>query len=247
MAKTGILIVDDKLKLCKSLAQNFEHLGYEAAIATGGDEALAAFSARRSDVVLLDIVLGEESGIDVLKRLHAVDPAVPVIMITAYASVDTAVQSLKLGAFDYVRKPLDFDELLKTVEKAYEFSRLREENTNLKSRLRERSATIVTRDPRMGALGRKVERLAATDLPVLICGESGTGKEVFADFIHAASARSALPMVKINCVAFPETLLDNELFGHERGAYTGADAVFKGLFEKADGAPSSSTRSGTCL
>ena len=163
------------------------------------------------------------------------DKTVPVIMITAYASVDTAVQSLKLGAFDYVKKPLDFDELLKTVEKACEFSRLRQENVRLRSRLRELSATIVTRDPRMGELMRKVEKLAATDLPVLICGESGTGKEVVADSLHAASARSARQMVKINCVAFPETLLDNELFGHERGAYTGADAVFKGLFEKADG------------
>ena len=149
--------------------------------------------------------------------------------------MDSAVQSLKLGAFDYVKKPLDFDELLKTVERACEFSRLREENGKLRSRLKELSATIVTRDARMGALIRKVEKLAATDLPLLICGESGTGKEVLADYAHSASARSAAAMVKINCVAFPETLLDNELFGHEKGAYTGADSVFKGLFEKADG------------
>ncbi len=180
-------------------------------------------------------MLGEESGIDVLTRLLAVDKNVPIVMITAYASVESAVQSLKLGAFDYVKKPLDFDELLKTVRKACEFSRLREENTRLKSRLKELSATIVTNDRQVEALIRKVEKLADTDLPVLICGESGTGKEVLADYIHATSARSAAPMVKINCVAFPETLLDNELFGHERGAYTGADSMFKGLFEKADG------------
>jgi DNA-binding NtrC family response regulator len=232
---TGILIIDDKVKVCKSLAQNFEHLGYRAAIATSGKEALAAFAAGRIDVVLLDIMLGEESGIDVLKRLQAVDKTVPVIMITAFASVETAVLSLKLGAFDYVKKPLDFDDLLMTVEKALEFSRLQEENTNLKSRLRELSATIVTGDPVMMALRNKMEKLAVTDLPVLIDGESGTGKEVFADYIHAASSRSARPMVKVNCVALPESLLDNELFGHEKGAYTGADAVFKGLFETADG------------
>ena len=119
---TGILVIDDNVKVCKSLAQNFEHLGYRTVIATSGKEALAAFSAGRIDVVLLDIMLGEESGIDLLKRLQAVDKTVPVIMITAFASVETAVLSLKLGAFDYVKKPLDFDELLMTVEKALEFS-----------------------------------------------------------------------------------------------------------------------------
>ncbi len=233
-ARPNLLIVDDNVKLCRSLARNFEHAGFSASVATCAQEAIARFSTSRTDAVLLDVMLGGESGIDVLVKLLAVDKNVPVIMITAYASVESAVQSLKLGAFDYVRKPLDFDELLKTVEKACEFSRLRDENVRLRSRLRELSATIVTDDPRMNALLAKVEKLAATDLPVLICGESGTGKEVFADSIHAASARSAAAMVKINCVAFPETLLDNELFGHEKGAYTGADSVFKGLFEKAD-------------
>ena len=232
---SNLLIIDDKVKLCRSLARNFEHVGFTTSIATTGQEAVTRFSAARMDAVLLDIMLGEESGIDILTKLLAVDKNVPVIMITGYASVDSAVQSLKLGAFDYVKKPLDFEELLKTVEKACEFSRLREENSKLRSRLKELSATIVTRDARMGALIRKVEKLAATDLPLLICGESGTGKEVLADYAHSASARSAAAMVKINCVAFPETLLDNELFGHEKGAYTGADAVFKGLFEKADG------------
>jgi two-component system response regulator AtoC len=230
-----VLIVDDKEKLCRSLAQNFERLGYGAAIATSGKAAEAAAAAFKPDVVLLDVMLGEENGIEVLARLLAVDQSLPVIMITAYASVETAVQSLKQGAFDYVRKPVEFDDLLKTVVKALEFSRLREENSNLRSRLRELSPTIVSRDPRMLALERQVEKLAQTDLPVLICGESGTGKEVFADRLHASSARSARPMVKINCVAFPESLLDNELFGHEKGAYTGADSAFKGLFEKADG------------
>ncbi len=232
--KPNILIVDDKVKLCKSLAWNFEHVGYKASTATCAQEALAVFSSNRIGVVLLDIMLGEESGIDILKRLLAIDKNVPVIMITAYASIETAVQSIKLGAFDYVKKPLDFDELLKTVVKACEFSKLREENVQLRTRLKEMSATIVTQDPRMLELCRKVERLAGTDLPVLICGESGTGKEIVADFTHAGSARSAKQMIKINCAAFPETLLDNELFGHEKGAYTGADTAFKGLFEKAN-------------
>jgi len=231
--EASILIIDDKVKLGRSLAQNFEHLGYEAAIASHGAEAMASFSACRPDVVLLDVMLGEESGIDVLKRIVALDPKVPVIMITAYASVETAVLSLKLGAFDYVKKPLDFDELLKCVEKARAFSMLKEENSSLRTRLRELAAPVITQNARMLELGNQAEKLAATDLPVLICGESGTGKEVIADRIHAGSARGALPMVKINCAAFPESLLDNELFGHERGAYTGADAPFTGLFEKA--------------
>jgi DNA-binding NtrC family response regulator len=234
-ATSSLLIIDDNAKLCRSLARNFEHVGFSVSIATCAQEAVGRFRSARTDAVLLDIMLGEESGIDVLTQLLAVDKNVPVVMITAYASVESAVQSLKLGAFDYVKKPLDFDELLKTVRKACEFSRLREENTRLKNRLKELSATIVTNDRQVQALIRKVEKLANTDLPVLICGESGTGKEVLADYIHATSARSAAPMVKINCVAFPETLLDNELFGHERGAYTGADSMFKGLFEKADG------------
>ncbi len=233
--KKTILIVDDKEKLCRSLALNFEHVGCAALCATRGSQALALLSSTKVDVVLLDIMLGEESGIDVLRKILAVDARMPVIMITAYASIDTAVLSIKLGAFDYVKKPLDFDELLKTVEKAYEFSRLREENRQLRGRLVELSATIVTQDARMLDLCRKVEKLAATDLPVLLCGESGTGKEVIADCIHAGSARSSHPMLKINCVAFPETLLDNELFGHEKGAYTGADSAFKGVFEKAGG------------
>ena len=233
--KSSILVVDDKEKLCKSLAWNFEHVGYTAFYATNGQQAVAAFSDNRVDVVLLDVMLAEESGIDILKRLLAINPRVPVIMITAYASVDTAVQSIKLGAFDYVKKPLDFDELLKTVENACECSRLREENVQLRSRLMELSASIVTQDARMRELCRKVEKLSATNLPVLICGESGTGKEVIADMLHASSPRGARRMIKINCVAFPETLLDNELFGHERGAYTGADAAFKGVFEKANG------------
>jgi len=233
--KRTVLIIDDKEKLCKSLALNFEHVGYSALYATSGAQALAVFSSAKADVVLLDIMLGEESGIDVLRKLLSRDGRVPVIMITAYASIDTAVLSIKLGAFDYVKKPLDFDELLKTVEKACEFSKLREENRELRGRLAELSATIVTQEASMHELCRKAEKLAATDLPVLLCGESGTGKEVIADSIHAGSARSSRPMLKINCVAFPETLLDNELFGHEKGAYTGADAAFKGVFEKADG------------
>jgi DNA-binding NtrC family response regulator len=233
--KTTILIVDDKEKLCKSLAWNFEHVGHKALYATNGNQALEVFRGNRIDVVLLDVMLADESGIDILKRLLAANAKVPVVMITAYASIDTAVQSIKLGAFDYVKKPLDFDELLKTVENAYECSRLRQENVLLRNRLKEDAALVVTQDPHMLDLCRKAERLSATDLPVLICGESGTGKEVIADTIHASSARGGRKMIKINCVAYPESLLDNELFGHEKGAYTGADSAFKGVFEKANG------------
>ena len=154
-------------------------------------------------------------------------------MITGYASIESAVQSIKIGAYDYIQKPLDFNKLLKIIENAVRLSELKEENRNLKERLIEKAPKIITQNSRMLELYEKAKKLAATDIPVLICGENGTGKEIIADFIHVNSKRSSRKMLKTNCAAFPENLLDNELFGHERGAYTGAVSVFKGVFERA--------------
>ncbi len=228
-----MLIIDDKLKLCKSLAQNFDQRGYRTLYATNGADALALFRKHPVDIVLLDIMLGDENGIDVLSQLLAHNAQAPVIMITGHGSIDTAVQSIKLGAFDYVTKPLDFEKLIKLVEHAVTLSNLSEENWHLKKRLLELAPRLVTRNPQVQDLCAKAEKLAATALPILIVGENGAGKEVIADFIHLNSPRSARKMLKINCAAFPESLLDNELFGHEKGAYTGADAAFKGIFERA--------------
>ena len=232
--KNKILIIDDNVKLCKGLAQNFEQLGYQSFYAITGKEALGLFSKQHIHVVLLDIMLNGENGVNVLKELLLLNPNLPVIMITGYASVDTAIQSMKLGAFDYIKKPLDFDKLLKIVENAMKLSTLSEENRHLKNRLIELSPKIITNNKKMIALCEKAKKLAATNLPILIVGENGAGKEVIADFVHVNSPRSSREMIKINCAAFPETLLDNELFGHEKGAYTGANSSFKGVFEKAD-------------
>lgn len=234
--KKTLLIIDDNVKLCKTLAQTFEHLGYLALYATNGEEAIEHISRQPIHVALLDIMLGEEDGLDVLPRLRRASKELPVIMMTGYASIETAVQSIKFGAFDYVKKPLDFEHLVKVVENAIQMSNLSEENEHLKIQLLDYvSPRIITRSPRMLEVCEKARKLAVTDLPVLILGENGTGKEVIADFLHIHSPRNARKMLKVNCAAFPETLLDNELFGHEKGAYTGANALFKGVFERADG------------
>jgi len=230
-----VLIIDDKVKLCQSLVKNFIQSDYHSLYATNRKEALRLFSTHQIHAVLLDIMLGEENGIEILQELLVLRPHIPVIMITGYASIDTAVQSMKLGAFDYVTKPLDFDNLLEIVEKAIRTTRPSGQQSSSKNGKRYVLPRIITRNHAIIELCNKAQKLAATDLPILICGENGTGKEIIADFIHAHSPRNLQNMLKINCAAFPETLLDNELFGHEKGAYTGADSSFKGVFERADG------------
>jgi len=231
--KRNILVIDDKVKICQSLAQNFDQRGYQTFYTTTGKEAIHFFSKQAINVVLLDIMLGEENGIEVLKELLLLNPDIPVIMITGYGSIDSAVQSIKLGAFDYITKPLDFEKLLNIVEHAAKISDLSEKNCHVKKRHKRLFPKIITQNKRMIALCGKAKKLAVTELPILLTGENGTGKEVIADFIHRNSPRSSRKMLKINCAAFPETLLDNELFGHEKGAYTGADTIFKGVFERS--------------
>ena len=225
-----ILIIDDNLKWCKSLAQNFADRGYQTIYATSGKEAHELLARTQIDLVLLDIMLGEEHGVDLLKKLLLLQPQLPVIMITGFGSIDTAVQSIKLGAFDYITKPLDFEKLLQLVQNALKVMHSREQAAAQDS---SDSLRLITCNANMLALCEKAKKFAGTDLPILICGENGTGKEILADVIHAHSARSVKPMLKINCAAFPETLLDNELFGHEKGAYTGAETAFRGVFERA--------------
>lgn len=232
--KPTVLIVDDNEKLCQSLARNFEDAGMGVQCARNRSCALEFLSGGKVSAVLLDIMVGEESGIDILVELKRIKPRIPVIMITGYATVDSAVQALKLGAADYVKKPLDFDLLHKIVTSAIDLSRLSEENSLLKRRLHELSPKMIVQSSEMRELMEKVRKLAATELPVLITGENGTGKELIADALHEGSHRASARMIKVNCAAFPESLLDNELFGHERGSYTGADSTFKGVFEQSD-------------
>ncbi len=229
--KKSLLVIDDKEKVCHSLVRNFNQRGYHTLYATTRGEALRLSSSQAVDVVLLDVMLGEDNGLDVLTDLRHQNSMVPVIMMTGYGSIDSAVESMKLGAVDYVTKPLNFEKLLTIVERATLQPFPHAEH--LSGDVVFPAPYIITKNSRMIELCHKAERLAHTDLPILITGENGTGKEVLADFIHRHSARSANTMLKINCAAFPETLLDNELFGHERGAYTGAEKNFRGVFERA--------------
>ena len=232
--KRSILIIDDNMRWSKSLAQNFEPRGFQVFSAINRREAFNILAQHPIHIVLLDIMLGEENGLDVLEEILLQHKDLPVIMITGFASVDTAVQSLKLGAFDYVTKPLNFEELLANVEKAFNQASS-PEKVSAQSLVGEKEGhRLTTQNDTMLELCEKAKKFAATDFPILISGENGTGKEVFADFIHLHSSRSSREMLKINCASFPETLLDNELFGHEKGAYTGADSVFKGVFERVE-------------
>jgi len=226
-----LLIVDDKITVCKSLEKNFSHWGYKCHLATNRKKALEYFYRNDINAVILDIVLNDESGIDILREITTSDKKVPVIMITGYASIETAIKSIKMGAYDYLKKPIDFNNLLEKVESAINSARDLVQNN--KDHGIDISKKMYTKNQYTQELYDKAKRLACTDIPILLLGENGTGKELLADFIHANSPRSAKRMVKINCANFPDNLLDNELFGHEAGAYTGAHTQFKGVFEQA--------------
>ena len=230
-----ILIIDDQEKVYKSLSRNFRHHGYQTLYASKRKTAIDLISQQTPSVVLLDIMLGEENGIDVLKTILMHFENIQVIMITGFGSIETAVKSIKHGAYEYVTKPIDFEKLLNIVENAFRIVNLGNENKNLKQIMLETAPKIITQSPKMEQLQEKIKVLAISELPVLISGENGTGKEIIADYIHLYSKRNSLKMQKINCSAFPESLLDNELFGHEKGAYTGAETSFKGVFEQSEG------------
>lgn len=233
----SILIVDDNAKLCHSLADNFEALGYSCSTALDSVAAMKIFESSGIDASLVDVRLGVESGVSLLERMKAVKPTVPVIMMTAYAEIANAVESIKKGAFDYVQKPIAFDQLSEVLGNAIRVSRVKES----KRKKAERSETpssarkLVTRDPTLLETLEKAERVADTDLPVLILGESGTGKELLAEFIHHRSRYRDREMIRVNCSAFQESLLDSELFGYQKGSFTGAENTFPGVFERADG------------
>ena len=228
-----VLIIDDRERLCESLGASLEERGYRALSAFNGEDALALLSRERVDVALLDIRLGDENGLSLMPRMLKLRPSLPVIVITGYGTLEIAIESIKSGAFDYLQKPVRMDKLLKVLENALKLSILEEENRKLRSKIH--GVPIVTESPVMRELLARAARLASSDLPVLIYGESGTGKELIAGFIHENSGRAARPMQSVNCAAFPESLLDNELFGHERGAFTGATAAFRGVFERSQG------------
>ena len=232
-----LLIVDDELVVRDSLGQWFESEGYEATTVASAREALEAMQRDAWDVALIDIKMPGMDGMDLQQRLHEIDPELIVIIMTGYATVETAVQALKRGAYDYITKPFDPDELVHLVRNALEHRRTKREVVRLKENLSEifPRTELIGQSPGMKRVGELIEMVAPTDATVLISGESGTGKELVARAIHASSPRRYMPMVVIHCGALTETLLESELFGHERGAFTGAQYRKKGKFEVADG------------
>ncbi len=233
----SILIVDDEFSVRDSLYHWFRKNRFEATAVDSAAAALDAMRRRSFDVVLLDIKMPGMDGLELQKHIHRADGRCAVIMITAFASVDTAVQALKQGAFDYVTKPINPDELIHLVRRALEQRRLHQENEQLRETLDGALGAdrIVGDSPPMRKVMELVEHVAATDATVLIRGESGTGKEIIARAIHAGSKRRYFPMVSVNCGALPQGLLESELFGHEKGAFTGAQYQRKGKIEMADG------------
>jgi two-component system response regulator PilR (NtrC family) len=234
-AAPRVLVADDERSMRELLSIVLRREGYEVLLAESGRDAVALLEAQPVDLVISDLRMPDMSGVDVLRAAKQIDPDMSAIVITAFASTDTAVEALRLGASDYLTKPFDVDELKLLVRRTLERRQLRQENVLLKRALGEthQFSSIIGRSPRMLALFRLIETIAPTTSTVLITGESGTGKELVARAIHYNSLRRGRPFVALNCGALPETLLESELFGHMRGAFTGAATNKKGLIEAA--------------
>ena len=235
--KNTILVVDDDPAHRAMLGTLLSGWGYTIVEAEDGSTAIEKVRERAFDLVLMDIRMIKVSGLEALTEIKAFNPAVPVIMMTAYSSVETAVDALKHGAYDYLTKPLDFDELRLSMERAMDHRQLKEENRLLRESLGSHfdRQNIIGRSPAMVRLLETVAQVAPSEATVLITGESGTGKEMIAGALHFNSPRKDGPFVKINCAAITETLLESELFGHEKGAFTGAYRQKEGRFRQAHG------------
>jgi DNA-binding NtrC family response regulator len=232
-----LLLVDDDSDFREIAARHFVRNGYQVQQAEDGEAALGLADRRQFDVAVLDMRMPGMSGIDLIDKLRTSNPECEIIMLTGEGTIETAVQAMKMGAFDYVTKPFPLAKLEGLVQKAYERRILSKQNRQLKAALQrsEPSSEMIGESPAMQEVFRLIQRAGPTDKAILIQGESGTGKELVARALHRASARRENPLVVINCAALPETLLESELFGHEKGAFTGAVAAKPGLFEVADG------------
>jgi two-component system response regulator HydG len=235
--KPRILIVDDNREMTATLAEHLEEHGYEVAVERGGGAALVHAKREPFEAVVTDLRMEEVDGMDLLGALKQHDPALPVILMTAFGSVDTAVEAIKRGAYHYLTKPFKLEELRIYLEKALKERRLAAENRALRQAVSERYglASLVGKSRPMQQLYETVQRVARTDSLVLVTGESGTGKELVARAIHHTSPRADKPFVVVNCTAIPAGLLESELFGHVKGAFTGATQAREGVFVEADG------------
>ncbi len=237
MSSFTILIIDDEEAQRTSVAGFLKKKGFSVLSAGSGTEGVELAASRHVDLVLTDFRMPDITGEEVLRRMKDIDPDIPVIVITAYGTIESAVGLMRSGAFDYVQKPVDLDELLLVLERARERSLLISENRSLREQLvgKVSFANIISQSAEMELVLNTAARVASSKASVLIRGESGTGKELIAHTIHAAGERRDKPFVVVNCAAIPESLFESELFGHEKGAFTGAERQRIGKFEQADG------------
>ena len=238
MRQLDILIVEDGRSQREMLRDFLVSEGHRVMEAENGESAIRTATANHFDLVLLDYKMPGMNGLEVLKEVKKINREIDVVIITAYGTIETAVEAIKAGAIDYITKPVELDELLLLLERITERRGLIRENELLKKELEKHSVTtgkIIYKSPRMIELVNMASRVAASRASVLIQGESGTGKEVMARLIHQLSPRAHKPLIVVNCGALPENLLESELFGHEKGAYTGAGSRRIGRFEEADG------------
>lgn len=231
-----ILVIDDKRNILHVISAVLKREGYGVITATSGEEAILKLKKNPIDIVITDYLLPGMDGLKILELVKEKDPNIPVILITAYGSIEMAVEAMKLGAYNYLTKPVNYNEMLVLIREATEKKRLVEENVNLNKKLQKTYSykNIVGKSDKMDEIFDTIEKVAKSKANILIMGESGTGKELIAQAVHYSSDRSEKPFIAINCAAIPETLLENELFGHEKGAYTGAHKTEIGKFEQAD-------------
>jgi DNA-binding NtrC family response regulator len=233
----NILVIDDEEQMLDSLRLNLQQTGYSVSTAASGEAGLALFDGGGFDLVLCDLQLPDVPGMEVLKKLKEMQPATEVIIISAYGSIENAVEATKAGALHFVEKPFEFDELQLLIDRALERQELIEESEGLRRTLRERTTygNIIGRSKKMQDIFEMIEAVAKSDANILIVGESGTGKELIANAIHYNSHRSKKQFVKVNCSALPKELIESELFGHTKGAFTGAARDKEGLIASANG------------
>ncbi|MBI2215981.1 MAG: sigma-54-dependent Fis family transcriptional regulator [Candidatus Rokubacteria bacterium] len=241
MTGASLLVADDDRVARDLLVEILEREGYRVRAAAGGLECVQLAEAAPPDLALVDLRMPDLDGLEVLRRLRGLGPVPLVLILTAFATIDTAIDAIRAGAYDYLSKPFRVDAITLAVRRALEAHRLLRENAHYRAELRERYRVenLVGQSPRMVDVYKLIARVAALDTTVLVEGETGTGKELVARAIHYASRRADRPFVVVDCAALPETLVESELFGHERGAFTGAVASRRGLLETADG--------GTCV
>jgi DNA-binding NtrC family response regulator len=235
--KTRILLVDDEPKISKILTRILTEEGFHLTCADSGEKSVQIARKEMPDIVLMDLNLPGISGIEAMKQILAIHPDVLTIMITAYGSIQSAVEAMRSGSYDYITKPFDNDQLVLTIKRAEEHVQLRREVNELRNQLRERYRfeNIIGQSPRMKAVFDRMEKVAETDATVLVQGESGTGKELIVRAIHHASARRKGAFITVNCGAIPANLVESEFFGHEKGAFTDAKETRIGAFERASG------------